>query len=48
LGDEKYNEKWQEKKEIYKNFGVFEKVLTTKESAVLSSQVNNLIVNTIT
>jgi len=43
LGDEQYNENWQEKKQIYKDLGVFEKVITTKESAVLSNQANELI-----
>lgn len=43
LGDEQYNENWQEKKEIFKELGVFDNVITTKESAVLSSQANELI-----
>jgi ATP-dependent DNA helicase RecQ len=43
LGNEQYNENWQEKKEIYKELGVSDKVLTTKESAVLSNQVNELV-----
>ena len=43
LGDEHYNENWQEKKQIYKNLGVYDKVITTKESAVLSNQANELI-----
>ncbi|MHC0067178.1 RecQ family ATP-dependent DNA helicase [Nostoc sp. UIC 10890] len=43
LGNEQYNENWQEKKEIYKELRVSDKVLTTKESAVLSNQVNELV-----
>lgn len=43
LGDEQYNENWQEKKQIYKDLGVFDNVITTKESAVLSGQANELI-----
>ncbi|WP_291152276.1 RecQ family ATP-dependent DNA helicase [Flavobacterium sp. UBA7680] len=43
LGNENYNENWQEKKEIFKNLGVYENVITTKESAVLSNQTNELI-----
>lgn len=43
LGDEQYNENWQEKKQIFKDLGVFDNVIITKESAVLSSQVNQLI-----
>lgn len=43
LGNEQYNERWQEKKKIYQELGIFDKVLITKESAVLSSQVNELI-----
>ncbi|BAY19881.1 ATP-dependent DNA helicase RecQ (plasmid) [Anabaenopsis circularis NIES-21] len=43
LGNEQYNENWQEKKQIYKKLGVLDKVLTTKESTVLSNQVNELI-----
>jgi len=43
LGDEQYNENWQEKKQIFKDLGVFESVVTTKESAVLSNQANELI-----
>ncbi len=43
LGDEQYNENWQEKKQIYKNLGIFDNVITTKESAVLSNQVNEII-----
>lgn len=43
LGNEQYNEDWQEKKEIYLKLGILEKVITTKESAVLSSQVKELI-----
>ena len=48
LGDEQYNENWQEKKQIYKNLGVYDKVITTKESAVLSNQANELIKKIIT
>jgi len=43
LGEEQYNKNWQEKKQIYKDLGIFDKVITTKESAVLSNQVNELI-----
>lgn len=43
LGDEQYNENWQEKKQIFKDLGVFDFVITTKESAVLSNQANELI-----
>ncbi|MEH1833965.1 MAG: RecQ family ATP-dependent DNA helicase [Nostoc sp.] len=43
LGNEQYNENWQKKKKLYKELGVFDKVLTTQESAVLSNQVNELI-----
>jgi ATP-dependent DNA helicase RecQ len=43
LGDEQYNENWQEKKQIFKDLGVFDYVITTKESAVLSNQANELI-----
>lgn len=43
LGDEQYNENWQEKKQIFKNLGVFDFVITTRESAVLSNQANELI-----
>ena len=43
LGDEQYNENWQEKKQIFKDLGVFNFVITTKESAVLSNQANELI-----
>lgn len=43
LGDEQYNKNWQEKKKIYQDLGIFAQVITTKESAVLSCQVNELI-----
>lgn len=43
LGDEQYNENWQEKKLIFKNMGIYDSVLITKESAVLSQQANELI-----
>lgn len=43
LDNENYNENWQEKKQIYKDLGVFENVLTTTESPVLSSKVNDII-----
>jgi ATP-dependent DNA helicase RecQ len=43
LGNEQYNESWQEKRKIYQELGIFDKVITTKESAVLSCQVNELI-----
>jgi ATP-dependent DNA helicase RecQ len=48
LGDEQYNENWQEKKQIFKDLGVFDFVITTKESAVLSNQANELIKKIIT
>lgn len=43
LGDEQYNENWQEKKQIFKDLGVWDNVITTKESAVLCNQANELI-----
>lgn len=43
LEDEQYNEKWTEKKQIFKKLGILENVITTKESAVLSNQANELI-----
>lgn len=43
LGDEQYNDDWLEKKQIFKDLGIFENVITTKESAVLSNQANELI-----
>lgn len=43
LGDEKYNQHWQDKKKLYKKIGIFDQVLITKESAVLSNQANELI-----
>lgn len=43
LGDEHYNENWQEKKQIFKDLGIFDNVISTKESAVLSNQANELI-----
>lgn len=43
LGDEQYNENWQEKKQIFKDLGVWDNVITTKESAILSNQANELI-----
>lgn len=43
LGDEQYNENWQEKKQIFKDLGVFDCVITTTESAVLSDKANDLI-----
>lgn len=43
LGDEQYNENWQEKKQIFKDLGVFDNVITTTESAVLSDKANDLI-----
>jgi len=43
LGDEQYNENWQEKKQIFKDLGVYQRVVTTKESAVLSNQANEII-----
>lgn len=43
LGDERYNEGWAEKKEIYQQMGIIDRVITTKESAVLSNTVNEKI-----
>jgi ATP-dependent DNA helicase RecQ len=43
LGDEKYNEDWQEKKEIFKDLGLFGFVVTTTESAILSLKSNEII-----
>jgi len=43
LGDEQYNNDWQDKKQIYKNLGIFEQVIITKESAILSNKVNELV-----
>lgn len=43
LGDEHYNENWQEKKKIFNELGIIDQVITTKESAVLSNQVNEQI-----
>lgn len=43
LGDEKYNQQWQEKKKLYKKMGIYDQVIITKESAVLSNQANELI-----
>jgi ATP-dependent DNA helicase RecQ len=43
LGDEKYDQYWQEKKKIYQEIGVFDNVITTRESAVLSNQANEII-----
>jgi ATP-dependent DNA helicase RecQ len=43
LGDEKYDQYWQKKKTIYQEIGVFDNVITTRESAVLSNQVNEII-----
>jgi len=43
LGDEKYNQHWQDKKKLYKKIGVYDQVIITKESAVLSNQANELI-----
>lgn len=43
LDDEKYNQYWQEKKKIYKDIGIYDQVIITKESAVLSNQANELI-----
>lgn len=41
LGGEEYDEDWAEKKEIYQRLGIMESVITTKESSVLSAQVND-------
>jgi len=43
LGDEQYNDDWQEKKQIYKDIGILDRIITTKESAVLSKQANEII-----
>jgi len=43
LGNEQYEVDWQAKRNIYKNLGVDHQVIITKESAVLSNQVNELI-----
>lgn len=43
LGDAKYNKDWQDKVTIYNRIGIFDHVITTKESAVLSNQVNEEI-----
>ncbi|MEO1125325.1 MAG: RecQ family ATP-dependent DNA helicase [Cyanobacteria bacterium J06639_16] len=43
LGNEKYDQHWQEKKKVYQTIGVFDKVVTTRESAVLSNQANEII-----
>jgi len=43
LGDEKYNSDWQDKKEIYKAMNILDRLIITKESAILSSRVNDLI-----
>lgn len=48
LGDEQYNENWQEKKQIFKELGVLDRVITTTESAVLSDKANDLIKKIIT
>ncbi len=41
--DEKYNDDWKEKKEIYGRLGIMNQLITTKESSVLSSIVNEKI-----
>lgn len=43
LGNEKYDQYWQEKKKVYQEIGVFDKVIITKESSVLSNQANEII-----
>jgi len=43
LGDLQYDEDWQEKKLIYEKLGIVDKVITTKESAVLCNQVHEII-----
>lgn len=43
LGNEQYDESWQAKLNVYKELGVYDQLITTKESAVLSNQVNELI-----
>lgn len=43
LGEENYNQDWAEKKEIYKNLGILDRVITTKESSVLSAIVSDKI-----
>lgn len=47
LGDEQYNKDWAEKKEIYKQLGIWDYVIITKESAILSNQANEIIRRTI-
>jgi ATP-dependent DNA helicase RecQ len=47
LGDEMYNQHWQDKKKLYKEIGVYDQIIITKESAVLSNQTNELIKNII-
>ena len=43
LGDEKYNEDWAKKKTIFESMGIIDRVITTKESAVLSNIANEKI-----
>lgn len=43
IGDEKYNDEWAEKREIYSRMGIMNQLITTKESSVLSSIVNDKI-----
>lgn len=43
LGEDWYDEDWAEKKEIYQRLGIMQSVITTKESSVLSMQVNEKI-----
>ncbi len=43
LGDEQYNKDWQEKKQIFKDLDIWDRVVTTKESAVLSRQANEIV-----
>ena len=43
LGDEKYDADWADKKAIYVKMGIMPSVILTKESAVLSSIVNEKI-----
>lgn len=43
LGNEQYNKDWLEKKDIFKSLDLFDKVITTKESSVLSKVANERV-----
>lgn len=43
LGDEKYNQSWKEKKAIFNSLGILDRVIVTKESAVLSKIANEKV-----